>query len=139
MSPSGPTITVEPVAGSETKYGKLVSDLQNGVKISDKTISGTLKYITDYTEFSSVTEEQKGNYLALDFSDNWLTDNDPTKFTVELKGGTKGPVTLTDSDSFCVFRVTNKDTQTIEVVSTDSTGTSTSTYSLSGLTLEPGV
>lgn len=139
MSPSGPTILVEPVAGTETKYGKKVSDLQDDVVITDdRKIDGTLHYVTGYTEFnSSELAEQEGNYLALDFADNWLGDADPTMFTVELKGGTKGPVTLTDGDAFCVFRVTNPNTQSIEAVSTDSTGTTTVRYSLKGLTLEP--
>ena len=139
MSPSGPTVLVEPVAGTETKYGKKVSDLQDDVVITDdRKIDGTLHYATGYTEFNSFEPtEQEGNYLALDFSDNWLGDTDPTTFTVELKGGKKGPVTLTDGDAFCVFRVTNPNTQSIEVVSTDSTGTTTVRYSLKGLTLEP--
>ena len=139
MSPSGPTVLVEPVAGTETKYGKKVSDLQDDVVINtNRKIDGTLHYVTGYTEFnSSEPAEQEGNYLALDFSDNWLGDTDPTTFTVELKGGKKGPVTLTDGDAFCVFRVTNPNTQSIEVVSTDSTGTTTVRYSLKGLTLEP--
>lgn len=139
MSPSGPTVLVEPVAGTETKYGKKVSDLQDDVVIStNRKIDGTLHYVTGYTEFnSSEPTKQEGNYLALDFSDNWLGDTDPTTFTVELKGGKKGPVTLTDGDAFCVFRVTNPNTQSIEVVSTDSTGTTTVKYSLKGLTLEP--
>ena len=139
MSPSGPTVLVEPVAGTETKYGKKVSDLQDDVVINtNRKIDGTLHYVTGYTEFNrSEPTEQEGNYLALDFSDNWLGDTDPTTFTVELKGGKKGPVTLTDGDAFCVFRVTNPNTQSIEVVSTDSTGTTTVRYSLKGLTLEP--
>lgn len=139
MSPSGPTILVEPLAGTETKYGKKVSDLQDDVVINtNRKIDGTLHYVTGYTEFnSSDVTEQEGNYLALDFADNWLGDTDPTTFTVELKGGTKGPVTLTELDAFCVFRVTNPNTQSIEVVSTDSTGTTKVRYSLKGLTLEP--
>lgn len=139
MSPSGPTVLVEPVAGTETKYGKKVSDLQDDVVINtNRKIDGTLHYVTGYTEFNSFEPtEQEGNYLALDFSDNWLGDTDPTTFTVELKGGKKGPVTLTDGDAFRVFRVTNPNTQSIEVVSTDSTGTTTVRYSLKGLTLEP--
>lgn len=139
MSPSGPTVLVESVAGTETKYGKKVSDLQDDVVINtNRRIDGTLHYVTGYTESnSSEPTEQEGNYLALDFADNWLGDTDPTTFTVELKGGTKGPVTLTDSDAFYVFRVTNPNTQSIEVVSTDSTGTTTVRYSLKGLTLEP--
>lgn len=138
MSPSGPTVLVEPVAGTETKYGKKVSDLQDDVVINtNKKITGTLYYVDGYTDFSSVAGEQSGHYLALDFADNWLGDTDPTTFTVELKGGTKGPVTLTELDTFCVFRVTNPNTQSIKVVSTDSTGTTTVEYSLKGLTLEP--
>ena len=130
---------VEPMTGTETAYEKRVSDLQDDVVINtNRKIDGTLHYVTVYTGFnSSEPTEQEGNYLALDFSDNWLGDIDPTTFTVELKGGTKGPKTLTDSDSFCVFRVTNPNTQSIEVVSTDSTGTTTVEYSLKGLTLEP--
>ena len=139
MSPSGPTVLVEPVAGTETKYGKKVSDLQDDVAINtNRKIDGTLHYVTGYTEFNgSDSTEQSGHYLALDFADNWLDDTDPTTFTVELKGGKKGPVTLTELDAFCVFRVTNPNTQSIEVVSTDSTGTTTVEYSLKGLTLEP--
>lgn len=126
------------MAGTETAYGKSVSDLQSNVTInSDKKIDGTLKYVKNYTGFSSKTEEQSGNYLALDFSDNWLSDNDPTSFSVELVGGTSGPKTLTDSDSFCVFRVTDPKTQTIKVSSTDSTGTTTVSYILTDLVLEP--
>lgn len=139
MSPSGPTILVEPMTGTETAYAKRVSDLQNDVVINtNRKIDGTLHYVTGYTGFnSSDTTEQSGHYLALDFADNWLGDTDPTTFTVELKGGTKGPVTLTELDAFCVFRVTNPNTQSIKVVSTDSTGTTTVEYSLKGLTLEP--
>lgn len=139
MSPSGPTVLVKPMTGAETAYEKRVSDLQDDVVISaNRKIGGTLHYVTGYTGFNgSDSTEQSGHYLALDFADNWLGDTDPTTFTVELKGGKKGPVTLTELDAFCVFRVTNPNTQSIKVVSTDSTGTTTVEYSLKGLTLEP--
>ena len=138
MSPSGPTVLVEPMTGAETAYEKRVSDLQDDVVINtNRKIGGTLHYVTGYTGFNgSDSTEQSGHYLALDFADNWLGDTDPTTFTVELKGGKKGPVTLTELDAFCVFRVTNPNTQSIKVVSTDSTGTTTVEYSLKGLTLE---
>ena len=139
MNPSGPTVLVEPMTGTETAYEKRVSDLQDDVAINtNRKIGGTLHYVTGYTGFNvSDSTEQSGHYLALDFADNWLGDTDPTTFTVELKGGKKGPVTLTELDAFCVFRVTNPNTQSIKVVSTDSTGTTTVEYSLKGLTLEP--
>lgn len=138
MSPSGPTVLVEPMTGAETAYEKRVSDLQDDIVINtNRKIGGTLHYVTGYTGFNgSDSTEQSGHYLALDFADNWLGDTDPTTFTVELKGGKKGPVTLTELDAFCVFRVTNPNTQSIKVVSTDSTGTTTVEYSLKGLTLE---
>jgi hypothetical protein len=127
------------MTGTETAYEKRVSDLQDDVVINtNRKIDGILHYVTGYTGFNgSDSTEQSGHYLALDFADNWLGDTDPTTFTVELKGGTKGPVTLTELDAFCVFRVTNPNTQSIEVVSTDSTGTTAVKYSLKGLTLEP--
>jgi len=139
VSPSGPTVLVEPMTGTETAYEKRVSDLQDDVVINtNRKIGGTLHYVTGYTGFNgSDSTEQSGHYLALDFADNWLGDTDPTTFTVELKGGKKGPVTLTELDAFRVFRVTNPNTQSIKVVSTDSTGTTTVEYSLKGLTLEP--
>lgn len=138
MSPSGPTVLVEPMTGAETAYEKRVSDLQDDIVINtNRKIGGTLHYVTGYTGFNgSDSTEQSGHYLALDFADNWLGDTDPTTFTVELKGGKKGPVTLTELDAFYVFRVTNPNTQSIKVVSTDSTGTTTVEYSLKGLTLE---
>lgn len=115
----------------ENAYGKTVSELQTGISIQGTAIRGTLNYVTGYTGFNSLeVGEQSGNYLALKFdSDPW-----PTTLTVELVGGTKGPVTLTeDTDEFCIFRVTNKDTQSIKV-SADGNDT---TYTLTGLTLTP--
>lgn len=115
----------------EDVYGKTVSELQSGISIKGTAISGTLNYVTGYTGFNSLeVGEQSGNYLALKFDSNpW-----PTSLTVELVGGTKGPVALTeDTDEFCVFRITNKDTQSIKV-SADGNDT---TYTLTGLTLTP--
>lgn len=115
----------------EDAYGKTVSELQTGISINGTAISGTLNYVTGYTGFNGLeVGEQSGNYLALKFdSDPW-----PTKLTVELVGGTKGPVTLTeDTDEFCVFRITSNTTQSIKV-SADGHDT---TYTLTGLTLTP--
>lgn len=87
--------------------------------------------MTDYTQFSSTPAQQKGNYLALkfDFADGATT-------TVEIVGGTKGPVTL-DGDKNWVGLIANKDSQTIKVVATKGGMKVEKTYSLTGLTLEP--
>ena len=115
----------------ENAYGKTVSELQTGISIQGTAISGTLNYVTGYTGFNGLeVDEQSGNYLALKFdSDPW-----PTSLTVELVGGTKGPVTLTEgTDDLCVFRITSNTAQSIKV-SADGHDT---TYTLTGLTLTP--
>lgn len=87
--------------------------------------------MTDYTQFSAVPEQQKGNYLALkfDFVEGVTT-------TVEIVGGTKGAVTL-DGDKNWVGLIANKDSQTIKVVAQKNGTKVEKIYSLTGLTLEP--
>lgn len=90
-----------------------------------------MKHVTGYTGFSSNTSEQDGNYLALKVD----TDSEDAIVTVELVGGTKGPVTL-DDDMNIVLLIKNKDTQSIKVTTTHNEESITKTYGLSGLTLE---
>lgn len=111
--------------------GKKPADLQTGIKVSEDAISGTLKHVTGYTGFSGLTEEQSGNYLALKFNPTPAS----TKVTVEIVGGTTGPVAL-DSDLMFIGRIKDKDKQTIKVVCKNNTETLTKTYSLKGLTLQ---
>ena len=122
--------------GETDAYGKTGNDLQTNVNVSRTAVTGTLKYVTGYTGFNgSEPDEQEGNYLALDFSTDM--DAQGATVTVELVGGTKGEVQLTHPDDmFCVFRVTNKDTQNIRVKATKDGATSTRELDLSGLVLE---
>ena len=111
--------------------GEYVEDLQSGVVVDDDVISGTLKYMTGYTGFSSKVEEQSGNYLVLKMA----TDDDNDVITVELTHGALGrPVTL-DSDRNIVLRITNPRLQKIKVTATHDDETVTKTYHLHGLTL----
>lgn len=125
---------VEVVAAAESAdavlFGKAVSDLQSNIVVSEDSITGSLKHVTGYTEFSNKTSEQEGHYLALKFT---VTPSDAVT-TVELVGGTKGPVTL-DADQNIVLLIKNN-TQSIKVVSTKDGESVTKTYSLTGLTLE---
>lgn len=119
------------IPASEDLLGKTVSDLQENVVVGRKAITGTLKYLDDYTGFSSKTEEQSGNYLVIH-----AEDSKADSITAELVGGYKGPVTL-DSDGLIVFRIANKNTQSVKVVSYKNGAVKdTKTYSLTGLTLE---
>ena len=119
------------IPASEDLFGKTVSDLQSGVVIGSTGITGSLKYIDDYTGFSSKPDEQSGNYLAIH-----AEDSKADSITAELVGGTKGPVTL-DSDGLIVFRIANKNTQSIQIKSyKDGAVKDVKNYSLTGLTLE---
>lgn len=119
------------VPASEDLFGKTVSDLQSNVRVGANAITGTLKYVDDYTGFSSKTEEQSGNYLAIH-----AADPKADSVTVEVVGGTAGPRTL-DSDGLIVLRIANKDTQTIQVKSyKGGVAKDVKNYSLTGLTLE---
>ena len=53
------------IAADEDLLGKYISDLQKDTSITNNVISGTSKYVSDYTGFSSKTSEQSGNYIAL--------------------------------------------------------------------------
>ena len=90
-----------------------------------------MKHVTGYTGFSSNTSEQEGNYLALKVD----ADSEDAVATVELVGGTKGPVTL-DDDMNIVLLIKNKDTQSIKVTGDNGENSTTKTYGLIGLTLE---
>ena len=127
--------TVSATARVEDCYGKSAADLQSGITVNTDSVAGTLLYVDGYTGFNgSEPSEQSGNFLALDFSAN-PTDS---QVTVELVGGSKGPVQLTyPGDMFCVFRITNKDTQSIKVTAVKDGQTTEKVYSLTQLTLEP--
>lgn len=108
-----------------------MSDLQTDVVVNGTEISGTLKHVTGYTGFSTDPAEQQGNYLCLKF--NTMPTDAIT--TVELVGGTKGPVVL-DSDMNMVLLIKDKDAQTVKVTVDDGDEQLTKIYSLAGLTLE---
>lgn len=86
-----------------------------------------MSYITGYTQFSSVTAAQTGNYLALnvEYAEGATT-------TVEVVGGTAGPVTM--NDNWVVLKIAST-TQSVKFVTTKDSKTITKTYSLTGLTL----
>ena len=125
------SLSVKPEDGEAVLFGKTVNELQSDVVVSDDEVTGTLKYVDGYVDFSSNVSEQSGNYLALKIE----ADPAEAETVVELVGGTKGPVTL-DDDMNIVLLIKNKDTQSIKVTTTHNEESVTKTYGLSGLTLE---
>lgn len=126
---------MKPETAETNLLGKKASDLQTNIAVSGTEITGTLKYVTDYTGFhGSNPVEQEGNYLAL----HATAEPSGATITVELIGGTsgKGPVKL-DPDGIIVLRITNKTSQKVKVTATKDKTVKTITYGLTGLTLTP--
>jgi len=120
----------EAASPSATVLGKQVSDLQTNFVVGENAITGSLKHVTGFTGISSKASEQEGHYLVLKFTA--IPANAVT--TVELVGGTSGPVTL-DADMTHIMLIKNT-SQTVKVVTTSNGVSVTKTYSLTGLTLE---
>lgn len=130
-------LTVNAEADQSVVLGKTVSDLQSDVSISNDAATGTLNYITDYTEFSSDPELQSGNFIALHWSD---PDESVTSLKVGIVPSSIGmepQECLNDPDRNGVFRVTDPSTQVIKIIQSDGTNTLTQEISLSGVTCEP--
>lgn len=127
------TVDVE-IGASEDLLGKVIADLQKDVVVGVDKITGTLKYITGYTEFSSVVAEQSGNYLVLHAS-----VPDVTGETIKFKHSAKaGDVTL-DADGIIIFRVDpkymNEDLKITFVASKEGYAPYSKTFDLSKLIL----
>ena len=84
--------------------------------------------MTGYTGYSGSAELQSGHYLALH-----ATAEAGATITVELVGGTSGPVTL-DTDGISIGRVTSTE-QSVRFVASLNGMTQTKTFALSDLTL----
>ena len=126
------SLSVKPEDGEAVLFGKAVNELQSDMVVADDDeVTGTLKYVNGYVDFSSNTSEQSGNYLALKIE----AEPAEAETVVELVGGTKGPVAL-DDDMNIVLLIKNKDTQSIKVTITHDKESIEKTYGLSGLTLE---
>lgn len=120
-------VTVQALGDDEQRYGKRVGDLQENIQIQDAAITGTLKYATGVAAFD--VGEQDGNFLVLG-----LTAKPGVTIKTKVVGGTHGE-TLVD-DGFCMYRITNKDEQRIEVRTEGDGEGVTHTYDLSGLTTQ---
>lgn len=87
--------------------------------------------MSDYTGFSSETSEQSGNYLVFHAE---VPNVDGVTITAKVS-----KTSTLDSDGIAVFRIANKDSQTLTVVaSKEGYEPVTKVFSLSGLTVESG-
>lgn len=110
--------------------GKSVSDLQSDIVVGTNAITGTLKYVADYSSAGYAGDEASGNYIALH-----CTSTDADSITVEVVGGVHGEQTL-DEDGIIIARIANNQ-QKIRVRGyKDGTVANVVTYDLSGLVLQ---
>ena len=121
-------LKVEAYKGNADLFGKFASDLQENIVVASSGITGTLKYVEDYSSAFS-GEEASGNYLVLR-----AKSIDGAVITGEVVGGTHGPVTL-DEDGILICRIASNE-QSVKFVATTSNGSATVTYTLTNLVLE---
>ena len=125
------SVNVDASIGSETDlYGKVVSDLQEDVVISSDGVTGTLKYIADYSS-AFESGENSGNYLAIHCTTPGVEDAEIT-----VTSSDEGTVLFDSETGIAISRITDKDTQTIEVVAYKDGQSDSVTLDLSNLTIE---
>ena len=118
------------IAADKDLFGKHVADLQSDVAVSAKRFTGTLKYVTGYTGFSSNPEEQEGNYIVFKVvPPTGMTIG--TDLTVKVNGSTL------DSDGHIVLIVKDGKRKVNITASKEGYETVLFEYSLAGLRLEP--
>lgn len=129
-----PTVLVQSADPEYDCWSKKAKELQTDVQFDGTNITGTLHYVTGYTDFSSLPEEQEGYYLVT----HYVPDPEDADVHVYKTNGTVGDKVISRPDLALVSRITNKDTQKLQVyVEKDGVKSETITYDLSGLTLEP--
>lgn len=108
-------------------WGKDCDDLQSTISISDGVISGTLKYVADYTS-AGFDMSQGTNFIA-------LQSIVPSGCTTKVKFNSK--TTTLDEDGIIVLQMTEaKKALDVTFETTSQTGDKNSvTLALSGLTL----
>lgn len=107
--------------------------MQSNIVIGDDSITGTLKYVDDYTGFSGDTSLQSGNFIVIHASVPGFENS----ATISVK--VTNPVTL-DEDGIAVLRIADKNSQTITVVvSVDGYDDVTKEFTLSDLICEDAI
>lgn len=103
--------------------------MQDDIEIDGTSITGTLKYIADYSSAFS-GDEASGNYIALHFG----VDVEGATLKAQVIGGDHGAVTL-DEDGICIFRIKNN-AQSIKITASKDGEEYSKIYDLTGITLE---
>jgi len=132
--PATSALTVAPVTGETDLLGKKAADLQSNIDVDTSKgikVTGTSKYVTGYTGWSSVAEDQEGNYIALKLS----TDSKEAIQFKSVDGTDNGYKTL-DSDGILIWRISKDKDGNVKPIEVK-VGKDNFTIDLSGVTLLP--
>ena len=124
-------VTVQPEAANAVLFGHTVSDLQTDVEVANDAITGALSYVS---EGALPDYWGPGYFIALKFSG---IDATATSVKVGLDPSAGSGLVELDDDKNGVFKITDKSTQRVKVVSTDGTRSTVQYFDLSGLRLLP--
>lgn len=116
------------IAADEDLFGKVVADLQDNMAVANDAITGTSHYVTEYTGFSSKTDEQQGNYVALHVSVPGMTIGQDG-LTVKVNNS------ALDADGLVVLILKNS-TKPIKVVATKGDFSKTIELDRTGIIME---
>lgn len=103
--------------------------MQDDIVVGTNTITGTLKYISDYSSAGYAGDEASGNYLVIHSE-----SDDADSITVEVVGGAHGEQTL-DVDGICICRIASNAQKICVRAYKDGQVGNVKTYDLSDLTL----
>lgn len=113
-----------------------VSSMQSGVSVADGKITGTLKYLK--ADNAITVQWGKGNFLCLDFSAADWSAYSSVMVGLDNSAGSGLAELINDPDKNGLFKITNKNTQRLMVVTTSADGKKKHVdyYDLSGLLCE---
>jgi len=108
-----------------------VSELQANVAFGDDAVTGTLKLVTGYTEYSEDTEKQSGYYIALHVDTGDAAD---VETTVEVIHDEETETAVMDENGAAVVRFRGQsetgNTKTLRVTAKQGEESITETYTL---------
>jgi hypothetical protein len=117
------------MAGTDSIYNTLVSTLQADVAIADNAIEGTLY---KQTSGDIIAVDGVGHYIALKVTNN---DYDVTSVKVGVSPSATEPVEV-DANGQAAVKVTNPESQSVVIISSDGIRTKRDYYSLADVELE---
>ncbi len=132
--PATSALKVEPVTDKTDLLGKTAADLQKDIEVDSSEgikVTGTSNYVTEYTQWSSVKDDQEGNYIALKLS----TDSKEAIQFKSVDGTDNGYKTL-DSDGILIWRISKDKDGNVKPIEVK-VGKDNFTINLSGVTLLP--